>query len=806
MPGPHPVWHGAVEPALVPWMPDHKLAGSVVVPATAFLEMLLAAGERALGTAVSVDRMDISSPLTIPWAEASAVHTQVALNPDDGVATITSTDEGAGEPRPHVRARVRRRIGGAPGPLDPAGLRARCTRRIAAADQYTALAGKGLAYGPAFQVLTELRVGSGEVLAAYRMSEPTQHFTAHPVLLDGALQSGAPLLEGLTAHDDAYLPSAFEAVHVWRTPAAEGLVHVRERSGDPAEVCWDITVTDEDGTVSVELRGCRLRRLPSPVHAPVTRHHTVLRAAPHTDTPAPPSPLPDSGLIAAACEERIAELRRTVRPLRCAEAAERFQEYFAEVMTAAIRALLPDPAEPFTPAELTAAGMLEKYLPLMELELPVLQRRGLVTRAASGHWVLTSAEGPSSDLLGTALLDRFPAFGNEVALAVRNSSQIPQLLRGEHDPLEILTGEGAEHVLELFFDTAPLNRFHHRIAQTLAGEMARRWPADRPLRVLEVGAGTGGLTGALLPVLPADRTTYLYTDVSAYFLPRAQQRFARYDFVRYRTFDLDVDPVEQGLAEGGFDLVVAANSLHTGKDLTATLERIAALLAPGGRLLSIEHHHPEALIPWFGFLDSLLHHHTDHELRPGAILLPREEWPPLLERCGFTDIVQTGDDRASDLTSASVMLATAPRKPREPPPEPPVGPQGAAFVLVTEEPAEESLADSVAKLLTAGGRHAVRRVRADEDVREWRQESGEPAEDLHLVLVLADRAPSGVAGLTEHTARRATLLLGLAQAREGRLPQGRTSLWLVTRPSGALPLPSVPRPPPTPRPGASPAP
>ncbi|WP_407288804.1 acyltransferase domain-containing protein [Streptomyces sp. BP-8] len=223
---PMPLWSGAVEPVLVPWLTDHRVAGSVVIPATGFLEMLLAAGERALGTAVSVDRMDISSPLTIPWAEASAVHTQVALNPDDQVATITSTDEGAGEPRPHVRARVRRRIGGAPGPLDPAGLRARCTRRIAAADQYTALAEKGLAYGPAFQVLTELRVGSGEVLAAYRMSEPTQHFTAHPALLDGALQAGAPLLSRrLTAHDDAYLPSAFEAVHVWRTPAAEGLVH-----------------------------------------------------------------------------------------------------------------------------------------------------------------------------------------------------------------------------------------------------------------------------------------------------------------------------------------------------------------------------------------------------------------------------------------------------------------------------------------------------------------------------------------------------------------------------------------------------
>ncbi|UQA91406.1 type I polyketide synthase [Streptomyces halobius] len=788
MPGPHPVWHGAVEPALVPWMADHKLAGSVVVPAAAYLEMVLAAGERALGTAVSVDRMDISSPLTVPWAEASSVHTQLALNPDDGVVTISSTDEGARDPRPHVRARVRQRIGSAPGPVDLTGPRARCTRHIAAADQYTALAQRGLMYGPMFQVLTELHVGSGEVLAAYQQTDTRQQFTADPRLLDGALQAGAPLVEGITADGDAYLPSAFEAVRVWRAPAAKGFVHVRERSCAPAEVCWDITVTDEDGTVTVELEGCRLRRFTSPVHAPVTRHHTVLRAAPHTDTPAAPSPLPASRQIVDACEEWIGELRRAWRPLRGAEVVEWAQEALATFFAGAVADLLPDPAEPFTVAELTAAGVLEKHIPLLELELPVLERHGFVTRTAPGHWKLTSAERPSPDTLNTGLSE-FPAFGNEVALGARNGAQIMPLLRGECDPLETLTGEGAGYILELFYDTAPFCRFHNRIAQALVGEMARRWPADRPLRVLEVGAGTGGLASALLPVLPADRTTYLYTDLSAFFLSPAQQRFARYDFVQYRTFDLDVDPQEQDLAEGGFDLVVAANALHTCKDLTATLERIAALLAPGGRLLSFETHNPAMLLPWFWAVDGFWHHHTDRELRPRSGLLPREEWPPLLERCGFTDIVQTGDDCASDLTSASVVLATAPQRPRALPPAPPAGPESAAFVIVTEKPAEEPLADSVAELLAAGGRHTVRLVQADEDVQEWQRGIGKTVEELHLVLILADSAPSDVGELTEHTAQRATVLRSLAQAHEGRLPHRRTSLWLVTRPSGALPAP-----------------
>ncbi|MGW2631164.1 SDR family NAD(P)-dependent oxidoreductase [Streptomyces chattanoogensis] len=791
MPGPHPLWHGAVEPVLVPWMVDHKLAGSVVMPAAAYLEMLLAAGERALGTAASVDRMEIISPLTIPWAEASSVHTQLALNPDDGVATITSTEDGTGDPRPHVRAQVRQRIGSAPAPLDLAGIRARCTRRVAAADQYAVLAEGGLGYGPAFRVLTELHAGPGEVLAAYQQQDPERQFTVHPAVVDGALQAGAPLMEGIAADGDVYLPTGIGAVQVWHAPSAQGFAYVRERSRTASELCWDIVITDEDGTVTVELEGCRMRRFASPVYAPVTRHHTVLRAAPHHDTPAAPSPLPASRLIAAACEERIAELRRAFRPLKPAEGMEYLQHSFMACFAAALAELLPDPAAPFTLADLTAEGMLEKHLPVCKLTLPILERLGFVTSAASGHWALTPAVLQSSPMRLTSV--DFPAWGNEAALAMRNASQILPLLRGACDPLETLTGEGAGYLLEQLYDTVPFSRFHNRIAQALVGEMARRWPADRPLRVLEVGAGTGGLTSALLPVLPADRTTYLYTDLSAIFLPRAQQRFARYDFVQYHTFDLDEEPGDQGLTEGGFDLVVAANALHTGKDLTTTLERITTLLAPDGRLLSIEHHSPEALLPWFWAMDGIWHQHTDRELRPDSVLLPKEEWPPLLARCGFTDIVQTGDDHETDLTSASVVLATAPGRPRVQPPAPPAGPESASYAIITEAPAEEPLADSLTDLLAAAGRHAVRHVQADEDVREWSRGIGETAEELHLVVILADGAPSGVGAFTEHGAQRATLLCALAQLHENRAPHGRTWLWLVARPSGALPAPERPQ-------------
>ncbi|MFD0386128.1 hypothetical protein ACFQ2B_38325 [Streptomyces stramineus] len=107
LPAPLPVWEGAVEPVLVPWLADHRVAGSVVMPATGFAEMALAAYRAVLGGPAEAEHLDIVSALVVPWADASRVRTQVSLSPDDGAVTITSTDGQAGAPRPHARAQVR---------------------------------------------------------------------------------------------------------------------------------------------------------------------------------------------------------------------------------------------------------------------------------------------------------------------------------------------------------------------------------------------------------------------------------------------------------------------------------------------------------------------------------------------------------------------------------------------------------------------------------------------------------------------------------------------------------------------------
>ncbi|BFO16444.1 hypothetical protein SHKM778_28320 [Streptomyces sp. KM77-8] len=217
MPAPHPVWHGTVEPQLVPWLGDHRIGDDVLMPAAAYVEMALSAGRRALDRPVEVRHLEIGRPLSVPWPDPTPVALQTAVTPDDGALTISVREEHGGECLTVVRAQVRTLLGAAPAPLDVDALRARCDRRIDGPDFYRACHAIGLDCGPDFQLIDRVDAGDGEVLAGYRLTHPADAYTVHPVLIDAPLQATVALAGG-QAESAAFLPTVFGAVRVWRTP------------------------------------------------------------------------------------------------------------------------------------------------------------------------------------------------------------------------------------------------------------------------------------------------------------------------------------------------------------------------------------------------------------------------------------------------------------------------------------------------------------------------------------------------------------------------------------------------------------
>ncbi|KAL4961866.1 type I polyketide synthase [Aspergillus stella-maris] len=117
----------------------------------------------------------------------------------------------------------------------------------------------------------------------------------------------------------------------------------------------------------------------------------------------------------------------------------------------------------------------------------------------------------------------------------------------------------------------------------------RLFAHNRPcMKVLEIGAGTGGLTATILPALHslhAERLykSYTYTDISPGFFGSAQERFKDYDGITYCRLDITADIAGQGF-DASYDLIIASNVLHATPDLQKTLAYVKSLMKPGGKL------------------------------------------------------------------------------------------------------------------------------------------------------------------------------------------------------------------------------
>ena len=88
--------------------------------------------------------------------------------------------------------------------------------------------------------------------------------------------------------------------------------------------------------------------------------------------------------------------------------------------------------------------------------------------------------------------------------------------------------------------------------------------AQPQLRILEIGAGTGGLTAKFLEQLKSDfgerlYLKYTFTDISSGFFVQAKERFKEYEGIEYKALDISKDPLEQGFAMGEYDLIIASN-------------------------------------------------------------------------------------------------------------------------------------------------------------------------------------------------------------------------------------------------------
>lgn len=241
-----------------------------------------------------------------------------------------------------------------------------------------------------------------------------------------------------------------------------------------------------------------------------------------------------------------------------------------------------------------------------------------------------------------------PADNNDMNILHAMGKNLVSIVRGTTPPLRILTQDG-------MLDRLYVEGLGAKDGNVDLGVMVKQLAHQHPrMRIVEVGAGTGGTTRAVLDALGNQYSSYTYTDISTGFFENARTVFSQHiSKLAFKTLNIENNPVDQGFTEGTFDMVISSNCLHATRSLGETLRHCRQLLRPGGRLVLLEitkDFLPTQLVMstlpgWFlGIEDG----------RVWAPTVGVERWDELLKANGFS-----GVDVSSTPSFCSVIVAQA---------------------------------------------------------------------------------------------------------------------------------------------------
>jgi len=219
-----------------PWLRDHAVAGTVLLPGTAFLELAVHAGDQV--GAGRVEELTLAAPLVVPAEGAVALQVTVGEADDAGRRQL-DVHSRPDDDSPWTRHATGTLVTAGPATVSgPAEWPPEGAAEFDVADTYETLAEQGYEYGPAFRGLRRAWLRGAEVHAEIALPEPARDtvagFALHPALLDAALH--AVLHRTLTDGAEPMLPFVWSGVTLHASGATALRVSFAPAGVDAASV------------------------------------------------------------------------------------------------------------------------------------------------------------------------------------------------------------------------------------------------------------------------------------------------------------------------------------------------------------------------------------------------------------------------------------------------------------------------------------------------------------------------------------------------------------------------------------------
>ncbi|WP_139488133.1 non-ribosomal peptide synthetase [Brevibacillus dissolubilis] len=278
-----------------------------------------------------------------------------------------------------------------------------------------------------------------------------------------------------------------------------------------------------------------------------------------------------------------------------------------------------------------------------------LLENGFAKQGSGGHLILDA----NLELSTNKLWNRWNTEKHEWVRTKQLTSQVrlveacltdlQDVLLGKKKATDIIFPNSSMEALDGIYKGSPIVDYYNKELSKVVCNVIKARLTDDPnarIRILEVGAGTGGTTATVLPDLKpyADSIDeYCYTDISKAFLIHAEDTFADGNpYLKTSILNIEEKPTAQGFVEGYYDVVISTNALHATSDIRNTMRNIKSVMKTNGVVVLNEMCSNTILAHvTFGLLDGWWLY-RDAEIRiPGSPGLTGEAWIDILTELGY---------------------------------------------------------------------------------------------------------------------------------------------------------------------------
>ncbi|KAH8883307.1 phenolpthiocerol synthesis polyketide synthase ppsA [Thozetella sp. PMI_491] len=654
------------------WVSDHKVSGKILYPGAGMLVMgieaarQLAEPERTI-VGYTLKDFVFEKALIVPTT-TSGIEIEISLRTIKKSSgrtgwsefKLSSFDNDAWET--HCRGTILVEYDTEPTPVDGgqskqnreqdalsrmAELQRRCARTLAPSSLYELCATYGLEFGPNFQTLSSIGYTMNcESSARVSITQDcnSSDVVIHPCTLDGLLQTAFPALtRGGQGSMKLFVPTLLR--NAWISdkickhgPEIQVCTKAAQQGSREAECC--ILASNHEGTeLLAVLESCRMTSVWNEVGP-----EQIWRRIAYNLEWKPDVDLLDNLQAQGAFKKVDDSVTINSRYFDDLEFVTHYFLYQA-AENFALRGITPQTEH------------LKKYVKWMRRYLKRYEE-GMLPQLPLG-WMDRVKDHSSVESAIQTIQD-----SPDGALTLRVGRRLTEILCGDVDALELIF---EDDLVTSFYRHGHILTRGYKIVRDYIDSVAHKRPN---LRILEVGAGTGGTTVHVLSTLSLHGegepgavrfSQYTFTDISPSFFEKGREEFQQYlGRMEFKTLDIEQSPGSQGFPEGGYDLVIASNVLHATGNLAITLKNARKLLKTGGKLILLEVCNLETTIgaSVFGLLPGWWL--SCEPQRAWGPLLTENGWDALLKSCGFSgaEIALPDSDNARN-HMVTLLVSTA---------------------------------------------------------------------------------------------------------------------------------------------------